>query len=1146
MAEQLLPEFNASVKWESEGGTSISISTPKPFKHMENNLHRQLIMLSKRLIYAFLVQLFFCTVILANSGSAQRKNIEEVKISMNLQEKSLSQFFKQVESKTDFKFTYTDNLVDLKQSITVVESNKSLYDVLVAVSMQTHLSFVQVNENIHVKKSGISEKSVKVVELVEVTVSGKVTDENGEPLPGASVTVAGTTSGTVTDLDGNYTLTVPDGSTLIFSYIGFESVQVSVENRSLINIALNVDAKSLDEVLVVGYGTMRKQDITGAVSSVEGEALTSTPVLGFADALKGRVSGLDISSASGSPGSPQQIRIRGNRSITATNDPLIVLDGIPFPGDINDINSSDVKSIEVLKDASATAIYGSRGANGVILVTTKRGLSGRTNVTLDSYYGPTSIYGEIDNRNAEQYVQQRIDVAKFYNRYTTDQAVFTDTEWEAYQNGVDTNWLDYAFKPGNRQNHQISFSGGSEKSQFLISGGFFNEEGVVPRADFNRFTFRFNLDHKVNDILKIGTSTNFTYSKRNNGIYDPSARFTSIRLSPLAQPYDENGDIIVFGPQDTAPLSLNPVATFVGASKDEDEWIQVNPNFYAELSFSDAFKYRLNLATGFRYNRNGRFTSTLAGNGNAPTASQVANNNKDFLVENIMTYNKDFGKHNLQATGLYSMQLNYTETLSAGVMDLPYESQEFYNLGSAETITNIGSNLNEWGLLSAMGRFHYGYDNKFLITASMRADGSSRLSAGNKWGFFPSAAIGWSISEEAFMQDQNTFDILKLRASFGRVGNTGISPYQTQGGLSRASYNFGSSNVFGWQPNIIANPDLSWEMTNTINFGLDFSLKNGRISGSAEYYKQYTSDLILNRQLPTTSGFNNILQNVGKTQNEGFELTLNATPFTSENGFSWNSNLTASYNREKIVELYDGTQDDIGNSWFIGQPINSWFFYESDGIWQLNEADEAAGYNQRPGSVKIKDQDNNGIINADDRVVLGSPSPNYVIGWNNTFNYKNFDFTVFATSRLGQVIKNGYWDMLSTVRYSQDVMNGLNVNYWRPDNPGATYPAASRYDLNDFPGSLSYVNGNFVQIRDLTLGYTLFKEKIPALPVNSLRLYMTANNAIMINRKIEGVNINIESDNGDLAFDSRGAGPPNGMRAVPPVKAFILGLSVKF
>jgi len=969
-------------------------------------------------------------------------------------------------------------------------------------------------------------------------VTGTVTTStDGMPLPGVSIVVRGTTIGTQTDFDGNYSLEVPDDNAiLVFSYVGFLTQEITAQGQTTIDVAMNEDVAALDEVVVIGYGTMKKQDVTGAVSSVEAQDIVSTPVPGIADAIKGRIAGVDITNTSGNPGAPQQIRIRGNRSISATNRPLVVVDGIPYAGDINEINPNDIKSIEVLKDASATAIYGSRGANGVILVSTKRGSTGEAKVTFDTYYGPTQIYGGLEVRNAEQYIQQRRDVAAYLGNDTSDPGIFQPWELDAIQNGVDTDWMSYVFRNGYRQNYQLSVSGGNENTQYLVSGGFYNEKAIVDKGDFSRYTFRLNLDQNVTDWLKLGTSTSITFSERNNGIYIP---INSIQISPLASPYDDNGDLYVTDSPQRSNVR-NPVARNFGASKDEDQWIQVNPNIYAEWNITQNLTYRLNGAASFGYTRNGVFQSLTYRHGQPPVASQRTTNTKDLLLENILSYNKTFGKHNIQATGLFSVQKNMFESLNANVQGLPYESQEFYNLGTAQTINGVGSDLQEWGLTSVMGRVHYGYDDKWLVTATMRADGSSRLAEGNKWGFFPSAAVGWKLSSEPFMQNQETFDNLKLRASFGRVGNTGINPYQTQGSLQRASYNFGNSNVFGYLPSELSNSDLGWEMTNTINFGVDFSLKGGRISGSLELYKQYTTDLILSRQLPPTSGFDAILENVGKTENTGFELTLQTTPVALDNGFVWNSDLTVANNNEEIVELFNGAEDDIGNEWFIGESVDSWYFYDAIGIWQESEASQAAGFNQVPGSVKLRDVNGDGSINADDRVILGSPTPNWVLGWNNSFRYKAFDMNIYMISRLGHVVKNGYYETLFTNAFAQDVHNGLVLDYWRLDNPVNDIPAASDYNLNDFPASLSYVKGDFLKIRDITLGYTLEKEKISKLPVESLRIYFTANNAIQFNKKFQGADIDLETDNGDIGRDN------SGRFITPQAKAFILGLNVKF
>ena len=1051
------------------------------------------------------------------------------KFTIEFENTRISEVLESLEESSDYRFLFQNDKLD-NRTVSVNLEGMTMDAVLRKVFEGTKNSFEVLDNNLVIIKSTIVQQK---------KVSGTVKSEDGEPIIGAAVQIKGTTTGVITDTDGNFQLEVNQGDVLVVSFVGMLSKEIMVNDQSDFNIVLEEDLIGVEEVVVVGYGTMKKKDITGAVSSIQADELVKTPVPDIGNALQGKVAGVDISQGSGSPGSGVKIRIRGNRSLTASNAPLIILDGIPFAGYMNDINTNDIESVEILKDASASAIYGSRGANGVILITTKRGKSNQTVVSVDSYYGVTDMVGEIDVRNAEEYVEQRRDVARFYNRYTTDEALFDDWELAGIQNGTDTDWLGYALRKGYKQSHQISVSGGGQKGQYLISGGFYDEQAIVYKGDYKRFSFRLNLDQQVVDWLKVGTSTNLTYSIRNNGEWEP---IRAIQSNPLGTPYDENGELI-YGYSPSRNNIANPTLRRFGDSRDEDRWMQINPNLYADINFTPEFSYRFNLATSFRFNRSGDFNSRIYNDGGSPSARYNADQTIDLLIENIFSYTKTIKKHNIQATGLYSIQENRYEDVSTNVVDLPYDTQLFYNIGSAGQINGVGSDLSEWSLMSGMARVHYGYDNKYMLTVTMRADGSSRLAEGNKWGFFPSAAASWRITEEAFMQDQSLFDDLKLRASFGRVGNTGISPYQTQGGLSQDSYNFGSSNAFGYYPSIIANPDLSWEMTNTINAGIDFIMFDGRLSGTLEGYQAYTSDLILSRQLPYTSGFNSVLENVGKTKNTGFEVTVMGEPIASkgQSSFGWSSDLTLAYNKEEIVELYNGDEDDVGSEWFIGEPVDVWFYYEPIGVWQQDEAAEAAKYNQVVGSVKIKDQNTDDKISSDDRVILGSPTPDWTIGWNNSFQYKNFDLSVYTYARLGQMVENDYYHTMFRNAFALDIHNGLDLDYWLPDNPVNTIPTASVYDLNDFPESLAFVDGSFLKVRDITLGYTFNSRQLQNWPVKKIRIYATAHNMLSFYKKLEAVTLDVETSSGYV-----GGEDVQNNAAIPLTQSLVFGVNINF
>jgi TonB-linked SusC/RagA family outer membrane protein len=1012
---------------------------------MDNNLRRQLIMLSKRLIYAFVFQLFLCTVILANTGNAQRKTIEEVKVSLNLKEKSLAQFFRQVESKTDFKFTYTDNLLDLNQAITVVENNKSLYEVLVMVAMQTHLNFVQVNENIHVKSPKSNRNAVEISQFMDITISGKVTDDKGEPLPGALITVAGTTTGTVADLEGNYSLTVPDGATLIFSFIGFEVIRIPVDNRSRIDVTLKPDATSLEEVIVIGYGSIKKSDITGAISSISSKELSEVPSSNVMEQAQGRLAGVDIVRSNGSPGAPMQIRIRGNRSINASNDPLFVIDGIPTSANINDFNPNDIESMEVLKDASAVAIYGSRGANGVILITTKKGKEGKAVISYDGYYGVKKPIENINLMNGEEYAQYvRIANGLARDDNSRDAALMSPEEAQNLQNGIETDWLDLVINSGTQQEHQMSVSGGTKDVKYYLSGAYFDEKGIIPTTGYSRYSARANIEANLSPKLKIGLSSTVSTDLRNQMRDQPYNN--ALIFSPLNVPYDAEGNIPAF-PNQRATNTANPILYLQpNQYENERKGYRIFANIYTDYAIHKNLSFRVNFGPDIRLARTGIYTGTMDESLNTASVNNL--NEFSYTLENILNFKKQFGMHAIDVVGLFSTQESRTETSFARGMDIPIETSSFYDLGGASTILDINSGLSEWGLMSYMGRVNYRFKDRYLFTATGRTDGSSRLAAGRKWAFFPSVAVGWIISEENFFANsKGTF--LKLRAGYGEVGNTSIAPFQTLGGLARSVYAFGEEQAFGYRHSIIPNPDLGWEISKTINLGLDFGLFNDRLTGSLELYNTNTQDLLLSRLLPITSGYQSILQNIGATRNRGIEFSASSYVIDNKDGLRWDVSFNIFSNREEIVELFDGQNDDVGNQWFIGQPINVFYSHKHVGIWQTGEADEARLYGQAPGDIRIadvngRDPDGNltkqpdGRINADDRTVLGSTVPKWSGGITNQFSYKGFDFSFLVFARQGQMLRSDFhW--LGANNW-QGRTNMLKFDYWTPDNPSNEIP----------------------------------------------------------------------------------------------------------
>jgi TonB-linked SusC/RagA family outer membrane protein len=910
------------------------------------------------------------------------------------------------------------------------------------------------------------------------TVTGTVTDDaTGEGLVGVNIVVQGTTLGAITDLNGAYSIDVPSrDAVLVFSFVGYEVQAINVANQTIIDVALLASAVGLDELVVIGYGTQRRGSITGAISSVSSDDIQERPVMNAGQALQGRATGVVALGNGGStPGTDVTIRIRGRRSLTATNEPLFVVDGIPWDGSITGLNPKDIKSMEVLKDASATAIYGSRGANGVILITTYRGGDMATTISYSGHYGISSVLAVPDLMNGEQY----------YRLKEVGGRAFTQDELDAYAAGVSTDWVDLVVGNGFQTNNQLSVRGGNAKTAFSLSGNYFKEGGVIETQDYTRKTFRVNLDHQATKRIKVGTSTQILKGLQNLG---PNTYGGAVNISPLAEPYDADGNL-VFRPG-ADPLLWNPLADYEeGIYADERESFRVFSNIYAEIDILKNLNYRMNFGPSVVNYRRGLFqgsNSSARQGGNALVRKEHLKRYQ-YTFENILTYNLLTGDHSLNFTGLYSIQESTEEETFIEVEDIPYESQLFHNLGTAETVNNMGSDLSEWGIMSFMGRLNYELMGKYMITLTGRFDGSSRLAEGNKWGFFPSAAALWRISSEDFMANQNLFSDLRFRVSYGVTGNTGIDPYQTRGSLSRSYYSFGANSGLGFRPGALANPDLRWESSATANIGLDFGLMNGRIAGSFELYQTHTTDLLLERQLPITSGFNSVFENIGETRNRGWELGVTFQNIATGD-FSWETNLNLFGNKEEIIDLYGTAEDDVGNEWFIGEPLTVWYDYEKIGIWQLGEEDDASVYAQYPGEIHVKDQNGDDLINQEDKVILGSDMPTVTLGLGSRFEYKGIDFSFMLLGVFGHTIYNDYLIARSTL---QGRYNNLNVDYWTETNPTNDHPkpdGSREYPL--YSSTRGYYPGDFFKIKNVQLGYNFPGTPLAKVGIKKLRIYI--------------------------------------------------------
>lgn len=984
-----------------------------------------------------------------------------------------------------------------------------------------------------------------------IKITGTVSSsDDGSTLPGVSVKIKGTTRGTITDTEGKFNINSTPGEILVFSFIGYLEREIKVTDSQALKVQLTAISNKLTEVVVVGYGSQKKGDITGAISSISSKALKEVPVTSAPQMLQGRSAGVYVVASGNKPGSGAKVQIRGRRSFNAGNDPLYVIDGIPISGGFNDINPSDIESIDILKDASATAIYGSRGANGVIIVTTKRGKLGKTSVSYDNYTGLSKIMKYADIMTGSQFAEYKresrraaINAASGKPQYDdtdpqADSKLFETVELKSIAEGQSTDYQKLLVRNGHLQNHELSILGGSENTKFNISLGYFNDKGIIANQDFVRYTSRFNIDQNIGRF-KIGISSLGSYNIRNGEDANPYTG--AVAENPLGVPYDEQGNLIFLPTSDG--LRSNPLSEIVpGAVINKGKRFRLLSNVYGEAQIIDGLKFRVNFGPDLVQNRKGNFNSRLS---NARrNGDPSANENEDFVFsytwENILTYQKTVAKkHNFNFTGLYGVQSRQFESSAISVVGLPVESLEYYNLGAATTISGIGTAYQKWSILSYMARLNYSFDDRFLVTFTGRADGSSKFAKGKQWGYFPSVALGWNMNNESFLKNNETISKLKLRLSYGETGNEGIDPYQTNGLLARTIYDFDGAPAFGYRPNTIRNTDLRWETTSSLNAGIDFGILKDRITGTLEVYQSKTTDLLLPRLLPITSGFGSILSNVGSKRNRGIEFSISTNNVVSNKtgGFEWSTDLNLFTNKEEILELSQGKVDDIGNARFIGQPAVVYFDYVKTGIWQTGEEAQAKQFSSNVGQIKIEDTNGNGVIDPGDRKILGSDVPKLIGGLTNRFGYKNFDLSVLAFARWGSLLRSPvHQGSLTSLagRY-----NAFDLDYWTKNNPTNAYPQPNvNQESPLFASTLQYFDGSFVKIRNISLGYTFSPKIAQKVKAQTLRVYISAQNPLVFSaytNKHNGLDPEIELDSNN-----------NPIVNTPAFRTFLAGLNIKF
>jgi TonB-linked SusC/RagA family outer membrane protein len=975
------------------------------------------------------------------------------------------------------------------------------------------------------------------------TLTGQVLSaDKAEALPGVTVVVKGTTTGASTDTEGNFTVQVAgqQDATLIVSYLGYARQELTVRpDQARVEIRLAPETASLEDVVVIGYGTVKKRDLTGAVTSVKGEEVTKLPVTTVTEALQGKIPGADITRANGYAGQGASIRIRGNRSIAnpgSSNNVLYIVDGVQ---NVNaaDIDPNDVQSIEVLKDASSTAIYGSRGANGVILITTKRGATGKPKINFNAYSGITKVAGYGEFMSGPEWIAFRREAfraAGTWNSPADDAVAFTPAQREAIENGQYINWPDQLLHTGMQQNYQVGLSGGSENTKVYFSLGYYDEKGLMKLDRFKRYTTRANIDQTVNKWLKVGLQTQLAYI--NNDIRRDPFNLAS-QAVPLGRAYDDEGKLIfrLLGSTQINPLADEQPGVYDRNTKTN----RLSAAAYVELTPLDGLSLRSTFGANYATSEAGNFygLNTIDGAGNRSQASITNNQSRNLSWENVLTYKKDIGDHSLTLTGLASNLVFVSTGSFAGGQNQVLPSQSFYNLGAANQNPFYGSSYVRNDLISFAGRVNYSWKGRYLLTATTRADASSKLSAGHNWDYFPSVGLGWRLIDESFMQDLKFLTELKLRGSYGVSGNDALAPYGTQNSLTNTPFAYVDANAaptYTISP-LIGNETLGWEKTYTTDLGVDFGVLDNRLTGTVDYYDAQTRNLIFPYNLPAFTGVTTVNRNIGRTRNRGWEVSLTSQNLRGES-LTWSTTLTYARNRETIVELPNGDviADDYRNSLIVGQPAQIYYDYQKIGIWQLGEEAEAASYGTAPGQfipgdIRVADLSGpdgvpDGKITAADRTVIGSRVPKWTAGLSNDVRYKGFDLNVLLVARVGQWISSDYYAKYSRTGNN----NGAIVDYWTPENPTNEYPRPHATRSLSYITTLTEREASWAKVRNVTLGYTIPKSLVGRAKIDNVRVYVSGRNLYTLS--------NIKD------FDPEG----EGVIDRPLNRAYVVGLNVGF
>ena len=1140
---------------------------------MKNNILKKILAIMKFGFYGFLLQFVCFSLLTAGNGLAQQQSIYDVYLSVQIEDGRLIDAFEEIENKTGFKFSYNDNVVKENSIIRLNITSKSLGKVLGELSKKTNLKFKRINQNIHVSKIKLFERSVTEELSLEqnITIIGKVTsaeDETG--LPGVNVIVKGTALGTVTDVEGNYSLDVPDESTiLVFSSVGYTLKEVTVGSQTVIDIVMSPDLTALDEIVVIGYGTQKKSDLTGSVSSVSSDEITQLPTVNVASALQGRAAGVTVTENSGRPGSGSTVVIRGLGTV-GNSKPLYVVDGQILNDGIGleSINPNDIQSIEVLKDASSSAIYGARAANGVVLITTQRGAEGKTKLSYNMYYGVQQTMDRTEWMSASEYVQNDIDLNKARGMVSPWEAEGDPSQW-----GQGINYWDKLWRTGSITDHSINLSGGNANSQFLVTFGYLNNKGVMIGQDFERFTVRINTDHQIGKWLKIGESLQI--SRGNQSAIGGTGAFNEVFLGATSMVPTIDPEKLEDGTWN-GPTRLgepnhftvwNPRQKVAEWDWQTKKW-QAMGNVYAEIQIVEGLKFRSTFNSFFAYNDGTNWSPQLesAGGrtGNQTTFSKGTNSITNWQWDNILYYDNTFGAHHISLLGGVTSQENRYEFLNASGSHFLDENVRVINGSDIESRTVTGG-IEEWSLLSYIGRLSYSFKDKYLFQANVRRDGSSRFSENNRWAVFPSFSLGWRLSEENFMQQLSGISNLKLRGSWGKLGNDQIGLYSYAATVNfNQRYTFGESQTpqVGATPTSLANTEIKWEETVQTNIGLDLGILDNKLQFVMDYFVKNTNDMLLRVPIPSSSGYSaSPFVNAGSVQNKGWEFS--AIYKNVSGNFNYDIALNLSGIKNEVTSLGQGQRIITGhnsgasNGNLIvdeGTEIFAFFGYVADGLYQnqaeidavdaLNperEYDPGAG----PGAIRFKDIDGDGLITDADRIVIGSPYPDLTFGLNFNASYKGFDFTLFFQGVVGNDILQDNSDSYQMQPGSRLI---YNLNRWFKE--GDTNDPVL-WGVNGFnnassgrdgrTSSIQVFDGSYFRSKNIQIGYTLPETLTSKAGISRLRVYISTKNLFTIWNRDD---YNLVNDP-ELGSEGVGFGMYN-FTTTSQVKTYVVGLNISF